>query len=90
MGGGLGVVGDLFGEALWALRNSNPSRAMRSKVGVFTTGSPRQEACGQPQSSAKRKRMLGRWSAAAAPRRIRERKIDLKYMRVLQGGSEGI
>src|SRR5512137_1922565 len=40
---------------------------------------PRQEAGGQPQSSAKRNRMLGRWPPAAVTTRIRERMRFLIY-----------
>src|SRR5204863_2756668 len=45
--------------------NSTPSRATRSKFGVLTTLSPYSGACGQPQSSARQNRMLGRASLAS-------------------------
>src|SRR5215217_6444771 len=51
-----------------AFLNSTPSRATRSKFGVFTHVLPYAPACCQPQSSKMIKRMFGREvSAARAP-----------------------
>ncbi len=47
------------GAALKQKLNMTPSRATRSKDGVFTTLSPYTPACGHDQSSARQKRMFG-------------------------------
>src|SRR5687768_16561503 len=48
-----------------AFLNNTPSRAKRSKFGVFTHVLPYAPACCQPQSSKMMKRMLGRVPSAA-------------------------
>src|SRR5215204_2836942 len=54
-----------FGFEVNAFLKSTPSRATRSKFGVFTQVLPYAPACCQPQSSKMMKRMFGRGLSAA-------------------------
>ena len=58
--------GEHFGFDVKQFANSTPSPAIRSNAGVLTHVQPYAPACGQPQSSAMAKRMLGRLAWAAA------------------------
>src|SRR6476469_6835875 len=83
--------GEQTGHTVYAVENRTPSFAMRSRLGVETTGLPAQCMASARYSSAMIQRILGRgvlrvWAAArpAEPRKISRRERELLIgMRIL-------
>jgi len=70
------------GEEIYAWLKRTPSRAIRSKVGVLTTGSPYAPAWGQPQSSAMANKMLGRFAGSSCLQPVNRTPANRKLVKI--------